>query len=763
MDRFMALGHEVEVYFSERGDWEGAFITEAIEKCMTDRESGQRGFLIAGRREFLEKYATGEQTKLPAYFARLRTIVSDRGVEYELIGKIDQLEQLAAEWSRTVAEPEIKARRQMNEHPESLKNVATLLEKGTGKRTLDRIREQFRLFIEEEERLTAGRFSSASQTSHSTTNTTILLSLVILIFGGIMAIAITRGVTKPVRRLATALGTVAKGDLCQEIEITSNDEIAKLSMSFNRMVDDLRRLEEDREQGVEQLRQATQVADSANQAKSAFLANMSHEIRTPMTAILGFVDILLSSVDKPEDLDAARTIKRNGECLLDLINDILDLSKIEEGKLQVEQIDCSPHRIVSEVAELMGVRAAAKDLPLEVRFEGTLPETIRTDPTRLRQILINALGNAIKFTETGSIQIVTRLLNEPGEEPNLRIDVIDTGIGIAEDKIEKLFMPFTQADGSTTRQFGGTGLGLAICKRMVKLLGGKISVSSTLGVGSTFSFSISTGPLDHVRFIHGAGKSMEEKEEAKRVEESESPLHGCRVLLAEDGPDNRRLIGFILKKAGAEVALADNGQIAFDMATAAWRDGSPFDVILMDMQMPVLDGYETTRQLRDSGYRAPIIALTAHAMAEDRQNCLDAGCDDYATKPINRAQLIAMIQTHTSNEETTMPSQQNTPDALVSELADDDLLEIVEIFVGGLPDRISAIEKVLDEQDLDSLGTLAHQLKGAGEAYGFPTITDAAKTVEFSAKSGEELETIAEQIRELGDLCSRARATVPTA
>ncbi|MEO2019214.1 MAG: ATP-binding protein [Fuerstiella sp.] len=387
---------------------------------------------------------------------------------------------------------------------------------------------------------------------------------------------------------------------------------------------------------------AREAAETANHAKSEFLANMSHEIRTPMTAILGFNDILLDNVTNPEDIDAALTVKQNGEHLIHVINDILDLSRIESGKMSVEQIECSPREFVSDVASLMRVRARSKGLPLNVQFDGAIPETICTDPTRLRQVLINVVGNAIKFTETGSVQIVTRLLNETGEEPKLQIDVIDTGIGIAEDNIESLFQPFTQADSSTTRQFGGTGLGLTISKRLVEALGGEISASSTTEKGSTFSVTISTGQLDNVRLIDNAVETVD----VNVADEEEFPLETYRILFVEDGPDNQRLIGFILKKAGADVTVADNGQIAIEMVTAAESAGCPFNVILMDMLMPVLDGYAATRRLREDGHTLPIIALTANAMSTVRQKCLDAGCDDYATKPIDRKKLIQTVAAH---------------------------------------------------------------------------------------------------------------------
>ncbi len=397
------------------------------------------------------------------------------------------------------------------------------------------------------------------------------------------------------------------------------------------------------------LKELNEAIKAANRAKSEFLANMSHEIRTPMTAILGFSEILMESELDHEQLDAATTIKQNGEYLIGIINDILDLSKIEAGKLEVEHVQCSPCQVISDVASLMRVRANAKNLSLQIDYDGPIPQSIQSDPTRLRQILINLTGNAIKFTEVGRVRLVARLLDAECDEPKMQFEVVDSGIGVTEEQIAKLFKPFQQADTSTTRKFGGTGLGLAICKRLAGKLGGDISVKSTVGKGSTFTVTIGTGPLDGVKLLDCPSEAQLPAHSDRKPAAPKIKLD-CRVLLAEDGPDNQRLIAFLLKKAGAEVVVADNGRIAYDLALAARDEGTPFDVILMDIQMPVMDGYEATAKLRKAGYTGPIIALTAHAMSTARDKCLNAGCNDYTTKPIDHKKLISVVAEYASGQ-----------------------------------------------------------------------------------------------------------------
>jgi signal transduction histidine kinase/DNA-binding NarL/FixJ family response regulator/HPt (histidine-containing phosphotransfer) domain-containing protein len=530
-------------------------------------------------------------------------------------------------------------------------------------------------------------------------------------------------------------------------------------------------------------------ATEASRSKSEFLANMSHEIRTPMTAVIGYADLLLDpTITASERLNHVQTIRRNGEHLLSVINDILDLSKIEAGKMTVESLACSPSQIIVDVCSLMRVRAMHKGLDLGVEFQTPIPETIVSDPTRLRQTLLNLVGNAVKFTHRGSVRIVARC----DQQGTLSLEVADTGVGLTREQAARLFQPFQQADNSTTREYGGTGLGLVICQRLSRMMGGDITVESLPGRGSSFTMSVGTGPLDGVRMFVGLTEAeIPEAGDGPKVDPSAGPLR-CAVLLAEDGVDNQLLISTVLKKAGAAVVIAENGRVAVERALAAAVSGSPFDVILMDMQMPELDGYGATAKLRQKGYRGPIVALTAHAMAGDRERCITAGCDDYLTKPIHRTRLVETVREWAEKQRAEgpvvlrrsvapsaprdraisgLPDPQPAPpppsdapaapadEPLYSEFAGDaDMVEIIDAFVAGLPARMDALREAVDAGAADEAKRLAHQLKGAAGGYGFAPITVAAGELELAVGRGagpEETRALAARLIAVGE---RARA-----
>lgn len=550
------------------------------------------------------------------------------------------------------------------------------------------------------------------------------------------------------------------------------------------------------EQKKVELSKSKEEAVAANEAKSSFLANMSHEIRTPMNAILGFADVLRRGLagDEEERSRYLDTIHSSGRHLLDLINDILDLSKVEAGKLDVEMTECPVHQILSETVQVLGVKAKEKSISLTYSSEGPVPKSIQSDPTRLRQIVTNLTGNAIKFTDEGGVTLTSRVVGE-GADARLEIDVADSGIGMTPEVAARIFQPFVQADASTTRKFGGTGLGLAISKNFTEALGGELTVTSVPGKGSTFRAAIAAANADPRDEWVTAEQFEADRKSSKASGDTRSwKLPNRRILVVDDGEANRKLLQLVLGKAGLRVDVAENGQIAIDMVADAQLKNDAFDLVFMDMQMPVLDGYAATAQLRERGDRIPVVALTGNAMKGDEQKCLDAGCTGFLSKPVDLDELLRTtaetldveavvadrVETpaiETPTAETTITGSSTTVDRATdiatsavstptnvppssapsssdqgkirrmaslppihSTLLDDndpEFIEIVAGFVEKLNGELEEMRLAVAAGNFQRLAELGHWLKGAGGTMGFAEFTAPARQLETVAKAAD--------------------------
>ena len=565
--------------------------------------------------------------------------------------------------------------------------------------------------------------------------------------------------------------------------------------------DDVSQLEETRKDlktAKDVADEARDMAEHANQAKSEFLARMSHEIRTPMNAILGYTDVLRSDFDEDIEhrMDHLNTIHASGEHLMALINDILDLSKIESGHMELDLQRHSLQDLISQVMAVMKMQAEEKNIGLNFAAATPVPETFVTDAVRFRQALFNLVGNAVKFTSEGEVRIVVGMSDQL-----LKIDVIDTGIGIPEDALEKVFDRFTQADITVSGRFGGTGLGLSIARQLSRKMGGDVTVTSVAGQGSTFTLTVAPGPLQGIRLVDPTAAALQSAQ--RKTQGLEMQLPSCRILIVDDEQANRKLAGIYISRAGGKWATAEDGRQAVDMASR-----EHFDVILMDLHMPELNGIEATKCLRQLGCTTPIIALTANIMKDDELLCKDAGCNGVLHKPIRMADLITGLNrvlhdenstqhgrnplpattpkrsvvalkrspqngqqslqtplTPVSNPEpvltesksVTRNSHENmleeiqkrfrdnirsrdTEDSLPAKIEsslptdDPEFYDIVADFVPRLHSRVAMLRQCFDAADYSQLREQAHWLAGSGASVGFEAFSDPARELEAAAK-----------------------------
>ena len=579
--------------------------------------------------------------------------------------------------------------------------------------------------------------------------------------GGLISRFTIRVLARPLSLLQQGITSVRQGRF-EPIQVSATrDEIQYLGESFNQMIEELtisqeeirqhRNLLEDRiRQRTEDLEQAMRAALESSQAKSEFLANMSHELRTPMNGLLGMLDVVLDSTLEDEQKEQLEIAQRSAYSLLALLNDILDLSKIEAGKMMIEKIPYNVRTVLDDCVKSFQARASQKGIALHFEMDPVAPGPVLGDPLRVRQIAANLLSNAVKFTDRGRVRLC--LSAAPAAEGwEMNIEVSDTGAGIETDKLTTIFEKFTQADGSITRKYGGTGLGLAILKKLVEMQGGRVSVESKVGLGSKFTVTLPSQPVEP--------ETRPQTSDQPAVKLSARVPATARLLLVEDNVVNQKVVMAILRKKGYVIDVANDGREALAKLEAATQS---YDVVLMDIQMPVMDGLETTREIRKNPRwdRLPVVAMTAHAMNGDKERCFQAGMDSYVSKPIQPAHLISVIEKHLTEQDSSnrLTPANDIERGLTDRLMRDEAgltLDLLQVFLQLAPERLERLEDAASQEDAGTLATEARKIAAAAELLNSRQLIACAHRIEEASYSGDfstithELKTLRGEIRSL--------------
>ena len=570
----------------------------------------------------------------------------------------------------------------------------------------------------------------------------LILCGIVIITGVVISRFTIRLLARPLALLEAGITSVRKGHLVPIQVSRTGDEIEYLGESFNRMIEALAAsqeeirlhqelLEERIRQRTEELERAMHGALNASQAKSEFLANMSHELRTPMNGLLGMLDLALDGGASGEQKDQLETAQRCAYSLLALLNDILDLSKIEAGKMMLEKIPFDARAVVEDCVKSQAPKASQKKIDLRFEAEPGPSPNLLGDPLRVRQIVANLLSNAIKFTDRGSVRVTLEFSPCVEGRVNATIQVIDTGSGIPSDKLLTIFEKFTQADGSITRKYGGTGLGLAITRRLVEIHGGDVRVDSQVGKGSTFRVML---PCDVAPRV--AVKVLPQQNDTRG--ETPHPAPAARLLLVEDNLVNQKVVLAILRKKGFHIDVANDGREALTKLESAH-----YDLVLMDVQMPVLDGLEATRLIRREARwdRLPVVAMTAHAMNGDRERCLQAGMSAYISKPVQPAHLIATIERQlTSGDRHSTTASSPLERVLADRLMTDDsamMNDMLRLFLHIAPERLERIEAAAGRADAATLQREVRKISVAADQLASASLRDCARRVQQAAAGGD--------------------------